>query len=73
MEGSELSITNSFQNRVINSTVVKVIPKTISQLDINIEHDGFALLNESETFYIGYWYQIDGQLVKKDVPVPQRK
>jgi hypothetical protein len=63
VEGYEIYVENSFQNRVIMSILLKAIPGAMAELSINLEAGLDRINIDNIEVDIGHWYLINGELV----------
>ena len=67
VENFELSVPNSFQNRVISTMIRKSLPGLIAELRINITQSVDNNVGDQK-LSIGHWYLIDNELIQAPDP-----
>lgn len=69
VENFELSVLDSFQDRVFYSTITKYLPNAMAELSINVEEIQDVLSgDDTKRINIGHWYLVDGELVQAPDP-----
>nr|KIN05539.1 hypothetical protein OIDMADRAFT_23938 [Oidiodendron maius Zn] len=70
VENLEVTVENSFQNRIMRTTIMKSLPGAMAHLTINVGevNDSFATGNDDDDIEIGEWFLVDGELIQKPDP-----
>jgi hypothetical protein len=67
VENFELSVENTFQDRIIHNTIMKSLPGAMAELTVNVQEVEDEGLDE-RTIDIGVWYLIHDELIQAPDP-----
>jgi hypothetical protein len=69
VENLEVMVENSFQNRIMRTTIMKSLPGVMAHLTINVGevNDSFATGNDDDDIEIGERFLVDGELIQSQI------